>query len=353
MSALAVLRNFEACIGGDGHFKLDEAMLENIFKSLQFFLEGAENESRVYAARLCLSLRGKLGPDMTEKYDLSTARRVLDDIRSRREGYQDASELSTEDVEIEAMLSGVFQEAADKRMRQTSGGTLANFRKGEDDDGSPNKASGDLIIECRCKEASQIDESILDSGSRQSIQQAVVKVAGVVSAVFDGAYIVIHTRTRSIASDKFFQADIIATVESIWRQPSLPPLTWTAKACNVHFGYGSTSFVLEKQANYAASECTGVQYLDDDADEDSSSPVVIAQSLDQLPAKEDTGPDSRSASKRGTHFTFVRAGSTSHKIREYDDDPSVAARLRKSREARRNQGQSRFGRLLSAFSWAS
>jgi len=349
-------------------------------RPLMFLLDHPDNRVRLGAARSLVQLCRKCGEDV-----------FVEDVVHARNAYEDARERIIEGVAVRPddqeflQLMSTFFDIFDGNKAP------ANYATGEGDpaavflcpDSFPNQR-GMIVVEFRVEEGNEVSKVTKDA-----ILKAVVGISGVVSSSFDGSdrQLLIHTRSETIASDPVFQADVIATVEE-----QLPKNLKGVSVTGYNAGdddsdesddglYGSTLLPLYLDTRHATPPSTptpisprglagfdklslvsdNLRYIDEmdtlktdrsTQDECGNSPYLAGHpDLDRNMIDEKLMADASDPAARAyCFFAPVSRFKVWQKVAEFEEDPTVVARLRKARlreEAKLSEERSRIGRLLS------
>eukprot|EP00930_Biecheleria_cincta_P056404 TRINITY_DN42539_c0_g1_i1.p1 TRINITY_DN42539_c0_g1~~TRINITY_DN42539_c0_g1_i1.p1 ORF type:complete len:327 (-),score=51.33 TRINITY_DN42539_c0_g1_i1:90-1070(-) len=162
---------------------------------------------------------------------------------------------------------------------------------------------------------------------RVALLQAVVNVEGAVSATCEHGQLVVVTLTPPMARSNRFLSDICQTIRD-------------------HVGEGSQVLHLDASLETARDQDEPC-YLDD------SLPDSMENSSDEEPAyldDEEDGDEEGSAKLISCDLARRHAWLAGERLQEFDDDPTLVARLRKARqklEKKRSEEHSRVQRLFS------
>lgn len=163
---------------------------------------------------------------------------------------------------------------------------------------------------------------------RIALLQAVVNVEGAVSATCENGQLLVVTLTPSIAQSSRFLGDIYQTIRQ-------------------HVGEGSQVLHLDGSLARAREE-DEPSYLDDSLNESMENSSDDGEPL-YLDDGEEEGNEEGSA-KQVSFVSSRHAWLGGQRLQEFDDDPTLVARLRKARqklEKKRSEEQSQVQRLFS------
>jgi len=210
------------------------------------------------------------------------------------------------------------------------------------------------------------------------ILEKVVAVHGVLSVAFEGPYIIVSTRTMSLASDALFLADILAGVKlvgvegvSLVRTSSGTSAPSPAEASPSQEGrHGMAKASAEAPEDVEALHdeddeddlCSEPQYLDEQ-DDDEAFAGAGGSAFGGGTGFGGGGGFGGGAAGAGDNSPLAAAGAYSffaqshwtagRKMQEFGDDPTIAARLAKAKqrqEVKRLEESSKLSRLTSWFS---
>lgn len=374
-AALNVVRQIQALADGPETPEMRDC-LGQVVSSLQYFLEHPDSNVRVLAARTLLKLK-RVYPTEMAALDL----RLVRDARRR---CVDALEAGTAADDAED-LRIVFDQILDA---VPSPAVAPPMEAGPPADGAGSRQSGGTD---RGEVVIKFPEAV-DAKVRGGILEKVVTLHGVMSVTFEGPYVVVNTRTPSIAADTGFLADLLQAVKAqgvvgaqLVTAASAAAGTAVPSACGGREGFVGASeaapaatsseqgdadadadadagSVQEDEPDYIDGDDYGVDGDDDEADvsylndsphaEIGGAPVAsVGCSPVLVGGGYRAGPITAGVPTLA-QFSFFAQGHWvgTRQIQERDDDPSIAARLAKAkaREAeRRQEEQTRLGRLSS------
>lgn len=192
----------------------------------------------------------------------------------------------------------------------------------------------------------QVQRISLSSEAKDAICRAIIAVGGVVSVTFEADTVVVCTRTPQLASDPIYVEDLCMTVEEYFAnagnthagsKPLVTPLN------SNRFDAGSDTsedseepaYLDEGDSDISGGAADEPAYLDDDEDE-----------LVYLDDEEDT--DGKAWELKPWSF-FNTSGWFAQRLQEYEEDPTLVARLRKAQERmerRKREEKARVSRVL-------
>lgn len=212
----------------------------------------------------------------------------------------------------------------------------ADFARAQDLE-EPGVGAKDQGGQVAVKASSQKDDEQL----RSAVLAEVIKLPQVVSVTFEADFVVVSTKTLADSRNANFLADLLRTMmEQGAHEVSL---------VNPHTrGAGGSS----------ATSSTDVP-ADGEREEDlgkaDAVPGYLDDELDQG-AAERHGAERQEGELSAPHWTFFAQQSwlDQRRLQEYDDDPSISARLAKKKEQqrqKREEEKSRIGRFASWLGW--
>lgn len=189
---------------------------------------------------------------------------------------------------------------------------------------------------------------------KAAILEEVVALPGVVSVTFEGAFVIVSTRSSAIAVDAVFLADLLAAVKSqglkgVSLISAASEAEGTRTSPQKSSSSGSKDPVVFSMADEDDSQDEAAAYVDDEEDAGArAAPAPTAGSAGNSTA----AGDGKGSAADQLHWSFFAQGHwmKTRLVQEYDDDPTIAARLAKAKqrdEAKRHEEQSRLGRLSS------
>jgi len=372
-NALNVVKQIQALAEGPATQEMRQC-LRQVAQSLLFFLDHPDSRVRLGAARTLLRLSA-IYPDEMSRLDLGRAKQVLIRCESKvAEGCID-----TDVQELIPLLGELLrgQGSSATLVGDAIKAAVAAPAVAEDtesaDAASPSDA-GPPAADGRGEVVLKIGEET-EAKVKARILEKVVAVNGVLSVAFEGPFIIVSTRTQSLASDALFLADILAGVKQVGIEG----------VSLVRTSSGTSAEALPPQAGRhnlaeAAEASDDVVAVHDEDDEDDlcSEP----QYLDEQDDDEAFGGTGGSAFGGGSGFGSPGGGGfgggasgagdnaplppggqysffaqshwmTGRQMQEFGDDPTIAARLAKAKqrqEAKRDEERSKLSRLTSWFS---
>mmetsp|Transcript_9371 Transcript_9371/g.15098 ORF Transcript_9371/g.15098 Transcript_9371/m.15098 type:complete len:320 (+) Transcript_9371:66-1025(+) len=307
-AALNVVKQIEALADSPDTPNMSEC-LGQLVTSLQFFLEHPDSRVRLGAGRTLLKL-SKGHPDEFRKSDLSKAKSAL--ARCRAASSDSDGEPDAETLELSQFLKEFLEEAASATSQAKGSGAIASD--------TPAASSKDGRGEVVLKVGDAADDT-----TKAAISRKVVTVVGVVSIAFEGDLVIVNTRTPEIAADPVFIKDLLEAIS----EEGIEGVTTAKRPGEVGEGIEDPEPAIVDDEDYEP------EYVDDDEDE---APAP-------LPA-----PGSPPGMPPGANWSFFAQSNwmTGRRVTEYDEDPSIAARLAKAKqkqEEKKKQQESRLGSL--------
>lgn len=352
-TAVALVRQVQSIVESPGLLKANDC-IDQVCSFLDCFLDHPDSRARLGAARALSRLSAGLNSEDRRCLQFHQAPKVL----SRLQSEQKSGNVDDEDRELhsllEALLSGDSNQTLaggeGKGVRQNVGRTL--------------QTAGEVLHLRVCV--------TMDEHARTAVRQALVKLNGVVSVTFEKDQIVVSARSAALLCDAAFIEDICTAAE----EQLVTCLGYENRAVLVgpELQEGIKTLLLDEE-----STCSSPLYVDDDAEEaDGIEHACVGASATDGQSLEDDGEcedeplyldDSdeeettdigQSASHASTSLSTRLATSWSffshtgffsaQRLNEYEDDPTLVARLNRAHlrlERRRKEEQMRLSRVLS------
>eukprot|EP00747_Dinoflagellata_sp_TGD_P189302 gnl/TRDRNA2_/TRDRNA2_49468_c0_seq1.p1 gnl/TRDRNA2_/TRDRNA2_49468_c0~~gnl/TRDRNA2_/TRDRNA2_49468_c0_seq1.p1 ORF type:complete len:342 (+),score=77.63 gnl/TRDRNA2_/TRDRNA2_49468_c0_seq1:37-1026(+) len=305
VAALALVRQVQS-VAENAELLKEHNCIREVASFLECYLDHPDSRARLCAASALATLSANCTADEWRDLDLSRARRTLSKCQ------QAATAGDTDAEELWRQLA--------KALEQDSGSEQAvHVHRGEH---TAAGGHGEVRIEL-C--------GAIGDETRAAVLKSVVSMAGVVSATFDNEQVlVVGTRSNAASADPAFLADICMHIEELLEKE-------------------------QKVVVLADDENVDVCYLDDD---DGGEPAYLDDSDDELQSCEDSIPylddDEEEGCDEGELAQWSFFGHapwlSSRRLQEFEEDPSIVARLRKARqrlEKRKHEEKSRISRLFS------
>mmetsp|Transcript_71492 Transcript_71492/g.126279 ORF Transcript_71492/g.126279 Transcript_71492/m.126279 type:complete len:326 (+) Transcript_71492:48-1025(+) len=316
--------------------------LGSVVTSLLFFLDHPDSRVRLNAARTLLKLKEGYSEDVAS-LDLARARSAL---KRGQEAEADGNS-DVDGQELRGLLMELLGEgkARDRPPLETAVAAAADEERGQ------------VVL----KVSEQADSKL-----RAAMLEKVVAVDGVVSMTFEGDYIIVASRTQSVASDAGFLADLLSAVKT--QGSDAVSLVSTGGKSSASMGLSSKDGPSgggypgsAATSSTAPAEAPPPDLGIDDVDEADQEPAYLDDEDDLMgPA---LGSSSGQASGGASAAPAVGAAGmpqwsffsqsqfiATRRVLEYDDDPALAARLakkKKQEQQRKEEEKSRIGRLSS------
>ncbi|CAE8628095.1 unnamed protein product [Polarella glacialis] len=331
-AALGVVKQIQALADGPPTPEMRDC-LGQVVSSLLFFLDHPDSRVRISAAKTLVKLNSDY-PDDVKKLDVSRARSAL--AHAEEGGDQDSEELRN-------LLQRFLGEDVDNGA--TNGRPL-----GEVFSSGPR---GEVVL----KVSEQADGKV-----RAAMLEKIVALPGVVSVTFEGVYVIVSTRTPTVAADASFLADLLSALKALGAAGvSLVSAAAASSASSsaprdraASSSSGPEEVQLEADASFEEEEGQEAEpaYLDD---EDNDVAGLGGSGGAPPPSgSREPGPGGCPPSPAGgpPQWTFFTQNNwmSGRRIQEFDDDPTIASRLAKAKkreEERKAEDKSKLGRLSS------
>lgn len=329
--ALALVRQVQSIAESPELLQAGNGLIDVVL-FLESFLDHSDSSARLAAART-LSWLAKRHRQHWQAVDLTQTRRVLEGLEKQSTcGVMDA-----EAIELRQVLAGIVREV-------------------EIEDTATVRATachGDLRLQVRCtflKSAST--DTCLNSSDKDAICRSIVKVAGVVSATFETDILVVCTRSPELARDPVFVEDLCTTVEDYFSnsgkvKPGSRPLVTPLISGGLDGDSETSDDGQDDKSSLESSEEPG--YIDDSDDD----PLYLDDEEITCNDRERlSSQNSAWAAKPWSFFdksNFIRSHWFVQRLQEYEEDPSLVARLRKAQqrmEERKREEKKRVDRVL-------
>lgn len=321
--------------------------LGQVASSLLFFLDHPDTRVRLGSARTLIKLAASYSEEM-QKMDLSRAKAALKRCDAKvAEGCED-----TDSQELRPLLVELLSPEPVK----SAGGAVAVAAEppattpAEDTEAAPVTApsrqdGGPVASDGRGEIVLKIGENA-EAKVKASILEKVVAISGVVSVAFEGPYIIVSTRTPSLAADASFLAAVLTGVGQL----GISGVSLVRTSNGALQGSPSKGKLEEPVANSNAKAGATLAAVEEDEeeveelddDDDGSEP----QYLDD---QEETTAPSAFDNQRWSFFS-QQHWMTGRQVQEFGDDPTIAARLAKAKkreEEKRNEERSTLSRIAA------
>eukprot|EP00930_Biecheleria_cincta_P028488 TRINITY_DN1988_c0_g1_i1.p1 TRINITY_DN1988_c0_g1~~TRINITY_DN1988_c0_g1_i1.p1 ORF type:complete len:422 (+),score=88.70 TRINITY_DN1988_c0_g1_i1:30-1268(+) len=404
-AALGVVKQIQSLADGPPTPEMRDC-LGQVVSSLLFFLEHPDCRVRIQAARTLAKLSSGYPEDFAS-LDLARARTAL-------KRCQDAEDQSGENFEeFQELLASLLGEQATSSPSREKRSSDGLFRS--PDRGAPEKR-GQVVLkdrgapEKRGQVVLKVSEQT-DGKAQGALLEKIVALDGVVSVTFEGDYVIVSTRSVTVAADASFLADLLSAVKAQGiegvslvrtsaangsgypayadgdrgsgypayadgdRGSGYPAYAdgdrgsgYPAYADGDRGGASSSQSLPSKASGSAEPQAASTQAREADEYEDEAEPAYLDDEDDEVdvprggrsgPAAAGAGAPSSSSSGPGPvngvpQWTFFSQNNwmNGRRVLEYDDDPSIAARLakkKKEEQQRKEEEKSRLGRLSSWF----
>lgn len=345
-AAVALVRQVQSIVESQELLK-EQGGVDQVVYLLDCFLDHPDSRARMGAVRTLAQLTARLGHENKSLPEMPQARRIL----ARMESEEQHNNVVDSDAEELCRL-----------LRAALGNSITQPVQRE---AAPKEnEKGVTLNSTAVLRIGAFDRSVerhvdFNEQVRLSISRSLVEIAGVVSVTYDSNEIVVRTRTPDLACDTLFAEDVCVTVEEQL----------------VHCGLSHRHLVVAPVGDSACGDTVPIYLDDSDASEDEICNVQAAKlglggtatstgshgnnseisSDGDEPAYLDDSDDDNCGEMchlgvKGWSI-FGRDGWLSlQKIHEYDEDPSLIARLRRAHlrsERKQREEQSRVRRLLS------
>lgn len=312
-SSLALVRQVQA-LAEDVELVREEGCLKQLASILDHNLDDPDCHTRHAAAGALATLLRRCTTDEWKSLELPTAQRLMTQSRP-----VPVEQVGSYDYEsLHEFLVSVTQGSTQSHSEQSNGQLKAGEERGE--------VRMEIV-------GSRGSPRILSQEVRSALLKAVVNVEGAVSATWENEELVVVTLAKSVACSNRFLGDIYQTVRD---------------------HAGEDSQVIHPVQPAARTVPTESQAADDEDD-----PVYlddiesIGNSSDEEPTylddDEEEG-DEQGSARRVPLFERHAWLLVGRRLQEFDDDPTLVARLRKARqkmEKKKREEQSRVQRLFS------
>lgn len=390
-AALNVVKQIQQVLADGPKEEMTEC-LSQVVASVQFFLDHPDSVVRVQAARTLVKLADAY-PAEIQKLDLSRAKlsltrvtETLDNGDNVDEGAEDVQEILEELFDVvershqHAAAEAVGRRRSVENLDKRIGGRRSNMAKRKSD------VRGEVVL--------NVGEEVTTADHKAAILEEVVLHPGVLSATFEDTCVIINTRTQALATDENFIDELQGALQAHGVEHAtvtkLPRSASGAMDSFVEPAVGVPRLAIPPTEESESSIGAEPTYLDDDEpgsprsrissprSRHGSSPMSKGGSSPIGPRRPlgpqfmisprlsmDGYPDCEGSTMSPLHCTtmngllpqwsFFSQGYwlTGRRAQEFEDDPTVAARLVKAKlrhEQRKLEERSRFGRLLSALS---
>lgn len=362
VAALNVVKQIQALAEGPQTPEM-RACVGQVVNSLLFFLDHPDSRVRLSSSRALLKLSEGYSEEMAN-IDLRRARTALE--RTRKSIESGTADVDAE--ELRATLAEMLEAAPG-----TGASAASNASAPADDEAKEALLQESQPAPASSSTAGGRGEVVLkapnaDAKLKAAILERVVAISGVVSVTFEGEFVIVSACSAAVASDAGFLADLLAVMKTqgidgvslvTAGSPSSPsgsggggPFSGSLRSSlcpgsAVESAIGSTVAPESARAEEDDDEDEGEPaYLDDDEDE-----VVVSASGGAAPFGAPGSPGAGPLAG-GAKWSFFSQNNwmTGRKVQEFDDDPTIAARLAKAKrreEAKKEESRSRLGFISS------
>jgi len=312
--------------------------LGQLVSSLQCFLDHPDSRVRIGSARTLLKLSRGYNEDF-RKNDLTKIETALECLRS-----MDSIEGSPDADEDTAEFGRLLTESL-VLLKNEPPTSNSNAKAGVAQAAAAPTVAASSSTDGRGQVVLQLPEGS-DGQTHSAILAKAVAIHGVVSVTSQGPHVIVTTRTADLASDPAFVEDLVSTLAS---QQGCEGIVAAKRSVTITSPARSTHESSALDAEDEEPEPTLVlddddeepAYLDDDEGADIASPGAGGS-----PSKDATGPQ----------WSFFAQSSwmIGRRVLEFDDDPTIAARLARARqraEEKRNEEESRIGAVSRWLGW--
>lgn len=329
--------------------------VDQVSSFLDCFLDHPDSRARLGCARALVQLSSHPGVEVGQ---LHQAPQVLARLRSKAEcGSADA-----EDRELQSLLEVVLGGGASQGSHDSPS---AAFRENV----SNAQRSAGEVLRLRVRVA-------MDEQARSAVRSALVQVEGVVSVTFETDQILVGARAVEFSRDAVFVEDICTAVEDQLQYSG--ELGDGTVLVVPDIQGGGLPLLIDEDSTRGTDE--EPEFLDDDEDDaldadtrnmgnssaagmrqasDCESDAVVPGESENEPTYLDDSEDetfegaqgsSKASSTRPWSFFSQTGFLSQQRLREYEDDPTITARLRRAQlrvERKRQEEQLRLHRVLS------
>lgn len=331
-AALKVVKQIQALADGPKTPEMRDC-LGHVVSSLQFFLDHPDSRVRTSSARAMLKLASGYTDDFRRLDLTKTSAAHARAMRAASEGdaEQDVQDLG-------ALLTEILQAAGVECSAPAVPRVVA--RSGEASAPVGAAASSSTAVPSSLETRGEVVLRVSDPSDgkiKGAILESVVKVNGVVSVTVEGAHIVVNTRSTAVAADAGFLADLLTSVKA-------------QGAVGIQLVTSST----------APSAAAGPSYLEPsgaaDDDEDDAEPAYLDDDEDELADDAAGEPGGRPGGGLGgqpQQWSFFSQNNwmTGRRVQEFNDDPTIVARLAKAKEREEERKRDEAGRIGRFAAW--
>lgn len=293
------------------------------------------------AARTLLKLSRGYSEDF-RKNDLSKATAALARCRAVESG-DGSADADEETADLVGVLAEIVEGAAP---------TEADAKKA-----AAHPSSADAVPSSSSKDGrGEVVLKVTDdlSNCKGTILDKVVKVPGVVSVCFEGPLCIVGTRTEKESADPAFVEDLLSCMSEQGLEGitavKRPKSTSDTNASSSHAGAPAPIPEDDEEQD------SGINFMDD---EGGLEPAYLDDDEDGTAGQGGGMPQGASTSGMGAggpHWSFFSQSNwmTGRKMAEFDDDPTIAARLAKAKqrqEEKRKEEESRIGVVSRWLGW--
>lgn len=352
--ALNVVKQIQSLAEGPVTPEMREC-LSQVVSSLLFFLDHPDSRVRLSAARTLVKLSSNYPQDIM-KLDVSRARSALQRCRKAEAdgaANSDSQELQAllEDLLGDRVSSNGVPSGASSKAPVSDPAAMTTASAA-----APSMPSGSGTISAT-EERGQVVLQVAQNTEgklKAAILEKVVVLMGVVSVTFEGSFVIVATKTASIAADAGFLADLLTAV----RAQGLEGVSLVSAANAGSVDAPSTTSEINGCGSpaTAAFGSSAVIDGDHDDDDDEGEPAYLDDDEDEVvlgggynsPCGLGGGP----LGAGGAQWSFFSQSNwmTGRRLQEFGDDPTIAARLAKAKrkeEEKKEQDKSRIGMISS------
>lgn len=351
--ALNVVKQIQSLAEGPTTPEMREC-LGQVVSSLLFFLDHPDSRVRLSAARTLVKLSTNYAEEL-KKLDVSRARSALQ--RCRKAEADGAANLDSQ--ELQALLEELLGDRVSSKSppdgipgKALVSGAAATTPASATAPSAPSGSGSTSATEERGQVVLKVAQNT-DGKLKAAILEKVVVLMGVVSVTFEGPYVIVATKTASIAADAGFLADLLTAV----RAQGLEGVTLVS-AANAGSVDATSALSDNNGCGAPAAAAFGSSVvIDGDHDDDEGEPAYLDDDEDEVVLGGDySGPSGGLGGgplgAGGAQWSFFSQSNwmTGRRLQEFGDDPTIAARLAKAKrkeEEKKEQDKSRIGVISS------
>ncbi|CAE7384575.1 unnamed protein product [Symbiodinium pilosum] len=333
--ALQIVRGISSAVTGversDANDQEMRAAAGRVCTSLMFFIEHPDSRVQVHCVGMVRKCYERYRDAISEE-----------DMPKVRQAYANCVKMAAEDTLIEDkktalnMLGWIVSRA--------DGAEFA--RSYHDDELDVTSKAKDQGGQVALKEPLQQDNEEL----RASLLEQVIKMPQVVSVTFEAEFVIVATRTAADARNANFLADLLNVM---MEQGAHGVSLVNSRTCGTSALTGGSCATSSTAMPAEGGRQEESNKAGQDQDQEATVPAYLDDELDQGAAERLGAEHLQQGDSSLPQWTFFSQQSwlDQRKLQEYEDDPSIAARLAKKKQQQQQKHEEETSRISRFTSW--